>query len=167
MIKEIRVLGLERFNDLARLVPELLTKTLPEASRAGVKPIFDAAYAIASTKTGRMKKAMEIAEGEPGESQLGGMMGRFVGPATSATAGITFGDKGWYWRLVENGHFVAPRGTKLKRGRRGTAAKRRSAGIQFVRARPFLRPAFDTMADAATAADGKVIGDAMERLAVK
>lgn len=167
MIKQVRVLGLERFNELARRVPELLTETLPAASFAGVRPIFNVAYATAPRESGDMAKAMHIAEGEPGESQLGGILGKFIGPSTSATAGIAFGKSGWYWRLVENGHFVAPPGTRLKRGKRGTRAKRISAGIKFVGAKPFLRPAFDSMTESATAADGRVISDALERLAVK
>jgi len=164
---EVRVHGIPEFEALCKEAPAAARAILPKAVLAGMRPVYAATYAAAPKKTWTMVNDMKVELAPSDEAELSGVLGFLVGNAPMATAAITFGDKGWYWRLVEYGHAIVPKGRATeahriaRKARRAKAASEKARVFGMVRARPFVRPSFDLTKDQAAEIVAETVRDAV------
>lgn len=133
MAESIKIAGAaEALRLLRRLPVELQEKALQGAVRAGAKVVYDAAKALAPEDTGRLKRNIFLANGRKSDVDAATLIGvrspnakqtarfkRRTGLPASANPRDAF-----YWRFLE-------------------------FGTSKMRARPFMRPAFDQNKEAA------------------
>lgn len=113
---------------LQMMAEEVARKHLREVALAGAEVIRAEAEAKAPRQTGTLASDIHAAV----EKQTKSRVMVKIGP----------GEKGWYGRLVEEGHAIVRGGR-----RKGKKAKGRVVG--HVPPQPFLRPAFDEKVDEA------------------
>lgn len=143
---EMKVDGLDSVAfALKELGPRIARNALKSAVMAGAAPIAKDAQARAPVQTGTLRAAIyRKALGRLSNTSrqvviVGVRQGR-------AARNVKRGKKtrnldAYYWRWVEFGHVVVPRGSSNLATRRRFASKGRG---QQVAARPFMRPAFES-----------------------
>lgn len=112
-------------------------KVVTKAARSAAKPILAKAKALCPVKTGNLKKSLKL---RAVRSNRSGYAGVWIAPGTREELGIHKDDPYYYPSAVEFGRRPAGGGVA------GKSRKERGAN-PGMHARPFLRPAFDSLKD--------------------
>lgn len=152
MTEVVRIEGLQQMRDaLMRKIPlEMQGKVLQRALAAGGRVVVAAARQKAPRKTGRMAKA--VFSGRDKRNSVPTFESRSVGVRRGKKRNDPNG--AYYWKFVEFGHK-----TRLGSKKHGPP--------KMVKARPFLRPAFDESGRQAAEAIKERLGVEIEKAAKK
>lgn len=133
--------GPELKRQLEGLKKSFAKKVVNKAARAAARPILERAKANCPVDTGALKKSIKM---RAVRSNRSGYAGVWIAPGTREELGIPQGAKYYYPSAVEFGR--RPKGSGVSAGGR-TKSKKERGKNPGMHAKPFLRPAFDSLKD--------------------